>query len=407
MMRLAIVNAFYPPDRAFTGISASRLVEHLCTAIPELEVSVFATDQSYHGGSVALSSGHRIERIKAGYRGSNRLLRLAGSLWDGWRLARRACRDADLVIAMTDPPLLGLWVSLLSRRRRLRWVEWTMDLFPEAFGAAGLVRTDGPIYRSLVGLLRHCLPDRYICLGPLQYEYIRAQRGVEVPWFNLPCGPSAIEDSAPPDWKQPGKITFAYVGNLGEAHSADVIAAIVARADPAVTQFVFAPYGARRRRLLELTEGRGNIIWKDHLSPADLAHADVHLVSLSARWSHICVPSKAATAMGMGRPILFAGHPDTDVWNEFGTAGWLIPERAGGVYEAGDIDRALKAIGDPSELSVKSLQAQSIGRQLQDSEPYYRQRIAEWASEILRAGKSVQKETYEESGNPVPVTRTQ
>ena len=383
MKRLAIVNAFYPPDLAFTGVSASRLVDQLRAAMPELEVSVFATDQAYRGGSVSVAHGHHVERIHASYRGANRLLRLIGSLWDGWRLARRACRAADMVIAMTDPPLLGLWVSLAARSRGVRWVEWTMDLFPEAFVAAGLVPADGALYRGLMFAVRHCLPERYLCLGPLQHEFLCASRQEDVPWFNLPCGSSAIEFAPPPEWKQPGKVTLAYVGNLGEAHSADVVAAIVRRADPARTHFVFAPYGAKRERLRELTRGCESITWRDHLPPAELAHADVHIVSLSGKWSHICVPSKAATAMGMGRPILFAGLAATDVWREFGTAGWLVPERAGGSYDSSDIDRALSAIARPGELAAKTAQAEILGRQLQSTEWLCRQRIAQGLEGVL------------------------
>ncbi len=403
MKRVAIVNAFYPPDRAFTGISASRLVEHLCAAIPQLEVSVFATDQSYRGGSVAVSHGHHVERISASYRGSHRLLRLAGSLWDGWRLARRACREADLVIAMTDPPLLGLWVSLASRKRGVRWMEWTMDLFPEAFAAAGLVNPEGLLYRCLNAVLRRCLPERYICLGPLQYEFLRSRRQSDVPWFNLPCGPSAIEHAAPPEWKRPGAVTLAYVGNLGEAHSADVIAAIVSRADSAHTHFVFAPYGARRQRLLELTRDCPNVTWKEHLPPAELAHADVHLVSLCGHWSHICVPSKSATAMGMGRPILFAGLPDTDVWREFGAAGWLIPEQPGGTYRIADIDLALRSIENAGELAHRTRQAQLLGGQLQNSEWHYRQKIAGWVSEVL-LGEVMPEREEAPAGAVAPLT---
>ena len=393
-MKLAVVNAFYPPDPAITGVSASILVEYIRKALPGLEVTVFATDRCYLGGAPPATPDRHVERISASYRGAFRLLRLAGSIWDGLRLARRACRYADLVIAMTDPPLLGLWVGMESRRRHRQWVEWTMDLYPEAFAAAGLISRSSRIYRLILQAMRRFRPAHYICLGPLQHRCIQAHRETSRPAFLLPCGVLSIGPSEVPAWRRDRRIILAYAGNVGEAHSCDVIAEIVRRADPGRFAFVLAASGLKSGRLKSLTRDCPNVTWRAHLPPWELAHADVHIVSLQGRWKHVCVPSKAVAAVCLGRPILFAGSPDTDTWDQFEPAGWLIAEQPDGSYRAVDVDRSLEAIGSPQERARKAHQAAMRGAQLRIAEQDELRRIVDWlAAHILTPASPLQPDS--------------
>jgi hypothetical protein len=287
---------------------------------------------------------------------------------------------------MTDPPLLGLWVAIESFRKHRMWIEWTMDLYPEAFAAAGLSSPDGVLYTFVLKALQKWKPVRYICLGPLQHRWIRAHREIDRPAFILPCGTCDVLPGDVPAWRTDDRIILAYAGNLGEAHSADVVAQIVTRADPRRFAFVLATYGAKVAGLRERTRGFANITWCSHLSHSDLAHADVHIVSLLGKWAHICVPSKAVAAVCLGRPILFAGPPDTDTWNQLGSAGWLIAETSDGGYETRDIDRALEGIGTGKEREYKTQQANSLRSKLRLLEGEELGRIVGWLAQFAGRG---------------------
>lgn len=377
-MRLAIVNSFYPPDRAITGLSAHSLARRMRDTIPGLEVRVFATNGVYRKAARTGAGVAGVERICSSYRGSIALLRLGASLWDGIRLARRACRYGDVVIAMTDPPLLGLWVGIESRRRNRLWIEWTMDLYPEAFASAGLCSSRGLVYRLLVKAIRNWAPARYISLGRLQHRWLQTQRAIERPAFILPCGIVEADAGDAPAWRTDGKVVLAYAGNVGQAHSAEVIAEIARRANPEKFAFVLAAQGPKAPRLKELTRGLCHVTWCRQLSHSDLAHADVHIVSLTRDWSHVCVPSKAVSAVCLGRPILFAGSPDTDTWNQMGSAGWLVPEKEPGEYDSADVDRALGLIGDSRALREKTEEAVALGAIFKRCEQEEYARIVAW-----------------------------
>jgi hypothetical protein len=52
---------------------------------------------------------------------------------------RAAAGDIDVVLSCTDPPLLPWWLGARLPADR-HWVEWSMDLYPDAVAAAlGLV----------------------------------------------------------------------------------------------------------------------------------------------------------------------------------------------------------------------------------------------------------------------------
>src|SRR5690606_27461574 len=94
-------------------------------------------------------------------------------------------------------------------------------------------------------------------------------------------------------------------------------------------RFVFSMYGARAGQVRERLEGRADIVWLENIPDPDLTHLDAHIVTLLPEWTHISVPSKAVSAICMGKPIVFMGLPDSDNWRMFADAGWNIhPETA-------------------------------------------------------------------------------
>src|SRR5690606_5273342 len=142
-----------------------------------------------------------VTRIRQTDFGSGRSARLAASLLDGLRLAGRAARWADTVISLTDPPLQGYWMGRAARRHRVRWAEWTMDLYPEAFAAAGLAGGGNPLMRALAAAHRRRAPDLHICLGPAQLDHLRRARGTGGEAIVLPTGLFESEPLDPPAWR--------------------------------------------------------------------------------------------------------------------------------------------------------------------------------------------------------------
>jgi len=367
-MRITIVNRYYPPDTAPTGVAAAALAARLATALPRAHVRVVTTTGRYPGatthaptaGTSEVTGRVRVDRVPWGGRGESRLGHLIAALGQALALAIRSCRSADVVITLTDPPFLAAAVGLVARLLGRRWVEWTMDVYPRLFVAAGLISDRHPAYRLLAALDRRLERDALICLGPQQRAWIESVRGHQGPVFIIPAGipdhksrtPPAPPAVGPPDSGQAQAIlpiTLVYAGNLGPFHLAPVLAQLVhrARARALPIRFRFAAGGEQSAALAAALPASPWVDWCQTLGWNDLAYADVHLAALAPAATHLCVPSKAITALGLGRPIVWIGTPDSDIWCWAAPAGWHLPLTADGSATDQDCDRLLMALLDP------------------------------------------------------------
>ena len=94
----------------------------------------------------------------------------------------------------------------------------------------------------------------------------------------------------------------------------------------------------------------------------ELLNIDIHLVSLKKEWNHICVPSKAVTAVCTGATILYCGTADNDNWYYLKDAGWLI-DITGNIQE--QVSVFLKKLTKESEMEKKQA-AKAISKKLNE-----------------------------------------
>lgn len=324
-MRCVILNRNYPPNSGITGYSASELAAYLQEH--GVDVHIVTVGGNYQGGvssekHVQAATVHYVRNI---YDGKNKILRLAGSLIEGRSMARKAATlGMTPVITLTDPPLLNYWVARICRRRRIPWIYWSMDIYPEAFVAAGLVKTGSVLFRHFKKELLKAAPDHLIALGPQQAEYLQKDASRPVPTSILPCGVDHIERSeTPPDWMPAGgKITFCYVGNLGQAHDPRFVEAVIAALDPARHHFILSVYGIHASRLLNYAADFNHVTILNAVDRQELGFIDIHLASLEPVWDHVCVPSKAVSAVCAGSCLLLCASELGDNWHLLQDASW-------------------------------------------------------------------------------------
>ena len=328
-MKLAIVNRFCPPDPSMTGRMAMEMALALRQRYPSWPITIITTDRYYRATRIEPieDPSIAIHRVASRSHESGRLGRLAGSLLDGRALARAAFEAADIVIALTDPPLLGYWIGRRAERTRAKWVEWSMDLFPDAFAAAGLARREGLPYRYILKSLRRHPPDFRLALGAGQAHYLDETRGLVGQGALWPAGvPGTGSIKGAPRTLSPDEpVHVGYVGNIGEAHSMESIARIVELAPKNRFRFTIAATGAGADGLRERVSGLSHVTVIDYLAEAELSKFHVHLVSLRDEWVHVSVPSKAITAVLSGCPFLLVGPARSDSWTMLAGAGWRLP----------------------------------------------------------------------------------
>ena len=300
-----------------------------------------------------VEQGHQVDVLTSlgTYKGVSRITGGAGAarvhpVWTGRSASRLAewllffvqvcirvpLSSWDRCVILTDPPFLVV-TAILARligRRGVYW--WTMDLYPEALVAQGMIRRAGVLHRALSVLNEMALPSLggVICLGERQRQHLeryarwpKNRTGFDLivpPWDQRPM--VAVEPAQNRFLHKFGwldKILVLYAGNLGEAHIYQEILeaarALLARGDSR-WQFVFVVRGVHRRPLEQECSGLTNVAVLDY-QPEEMTSdmlwaAHIHLITMREGWEGIVVPSKLYGTVQTGAPTLFIGPPDAD-----------------------------------------------------------------------------------------------
>lgn len=328
-MKITFVNRFYWPEKPATGQLLTDLAEGLVARGFTVEVITSRGD-----GQLPQEESRRGVRIvrPRGTRWAGR----AGSLGKAvdfavfwicavawvWRRTRRG----DLVVAMTDPPLLGAGVQCAAHSKGARCVHWVQDIYPEiAIRLAGLalLRVLTPLRDATWRGADACVTLGHDMDARLGAAGVDPRRRSIVPNW-------ALEDSGTPDaaqvqalrqaWQLEGRFVLLYSGNLGRVHALEPLLELAAELQPDPhLALVFVGDGAQRRPLEEAAASRGltNVRFfppqpRDALA-ATLALADVQLVTLRADCADLVFPSKLYGAAASGRPLVFVGPVDCEV----------------------------------------------------------------------------------------------
>lgn len=224
----------------------------------------------------------------------------------------------DVVVSMTDPPLLSAMASEVAAPAGAHLVNWVQDVYPESAMALG-VRLPGA--RALARLRDAALraASANVAIGRRMGEML-VERGARadtvrvIPnWTDdrivrpLPAADNPLRR----EWDLEEKFVVGYSGTLGPAHDIEAVLDAAERLrDRADIVFLFIGGGELRPRLEAEFAARGlsNILLKPY-QPAEilaqsLAVADIHWVSLRPELEGLLVPSKFYAVAAAGRPIL-------------------------------------------------------------------------------------------------------
>lgn len=325
-MKCTILNRNVPPIAGMTGIPANELAEFLKDA--GIEVHIITVCRRCKGEEGISSENYgTVYKLKNIYNGKNKILRLFSSLIEGWKMARKAAAlNYGPLISMTDPPLLNFWVSRLAKKRAIPWIYWSLDLYPQAFVAGKLIKENNPVYKYIKWQLQKSPPNALIALGENQAKFVQKGYDNLIKTVLLPCGIVQSQNTSDvPQWaKKDGKIIFGYIGNIGEAHDNNFVREFIAKIDATKHRFILVAYGSKSKSVLDYAAGREGVFIFDSMPREYLKFIDVHLVSLLPNWDHICVPSKAVSAVCEGSGIYICGTSSNDNWTLLKDAAWRI-----------------------------------------------------------------------------------
>lgn len=329
MIRVWFVNRFYAPDTPATG----QLLADLSHALSEsgMAVGVITTGapplahrRERKNGIDVIRIPRRFAATSVPAKALDFLKFSVGATWHLWRETRRG----DIIVAMTDPPLIGVTAAVIAWIRNAGLIHWVQDIYPEVVEAI----TGRKLLRPLKGLRNRAWQSakRCVVLGREMADVLHAngvpsQSVVVIPnWAPRELKPIPGDDPAVQrlrsDWGLEGKFVIAYSGNLGRVHtfSAVLDAAALLRDE---SRYVFLFVGGGPARAAVEREVAARRLPNVRFIPAQpremlnysLAVGDVHLITLRAGCEPYVFPSKLYGAAAIGRPVLFVGPPDCEV----------------------------------------------------------------------------------------------
>lgn len=359
MKKIDIIDKFSPRHPAVTGQAVKLMADILYEN--GFDVHTFSIDAVYKGMvTEKIRLPYQVTELRAIYNGNNKILRLLVNLLDGFRLICSACRmrNADVRIVLTDPSLINFWAVLFKYFSRSRWVFWTMDLYPDAFCSAGLVKSRNFLFKMLHYWVYHTTPDYMIVLGERQYAYLKEKYKKEIPHTVLPAGINDVKQLGEiPEWKEcyKDKIILGYAGNLGEAHDAFFLLQLIELMDPLKFIMLLSLYGSKADGVLEKVRYKKGVIIVDHV---ELEFIDINVASLLPCWNHVCVPSKVVSAICAGTPVLYNASEYSEGYCMFPDAIWLISGTADYKQPIADFYHSLtrKMIAEKKQAAIRYAQ---------------------------------------------------
>ncbi len=365
--KVIIVNRHYPPNPGITGESAWDLAKYLIEK-HQIEVHIVHIEGSDDGGGAKREPVGVVHTLSSIYDGKSKILKQLAGFLDGFLLIRKA-KSIDknaAIIVMTSPPLLPFWASMLLSSRN--WALWSMDLFPEAFVAIGMIAEKNAVYQWFLKKTYKNAPNKLIALGRKQAEVLEEKYYGDLTGkldtTILPCGVIFHQtyESQLPNWRKlDGKIYFGYCGNLNDAHNEEFLIEFIKAFDPEKHHLILALYGKKAYKVLEFAKNRVGIVILPNVPRSQLNFLDVHLVSLRTQYTHLMIPSKAVSAVAAGSTILFCGSQESDNWDMLQEAAWLIREEA----NLGEQIKEYLSNLTAEDLAIKKQNSQKINIDLQ------------------------------------------
>jgi colanic acid biosynthesis glycosyl transferase WcaI len=339
-MKICFFNRSYWPDQAATGQLLTELAQDLVSR-HGCEVTVVAgrplhsgaaerrllapvSRETHAGVTILRANGTRFRPLRFARRATNYLTYFASAALAGLQVGR-----PDIVVSLTDPPIVGLAARWTARRTGARFVYLCEDIFPEGAALLEDFHNDR-VNRILDRVNRYLIreADATVALGGRMQRRLVEEKGADPArvaiihnWADCEAIVPGPKDNAFTRAHDLGdRFVLMHSGNIGLSQNLDVLIEAASRLVSRERIVVaIVGDGAKREGLEREAARRGlaNVRFFPYqaktLLHESFAAADGFLVSLKAGLEGYMVPSKVYGFLAAGRPFVAAVDPSSEV----------------------------------------------------------------------------------------------
>jgi colanic acid biosynthesis glycosyl transferase WcaI len=372
-MHILLLNEYYPPDTSATAKMAAQVAE---TLAQQHQVTVLAGRPSYDPEEyypfALLRSDVRnnvtVERVGSTVYPRHQMRRRISNYLSYLALAvpRALAIHADVVLAMTDPPVAGIAGAYIARLGGRPFVYNIRDLYPDMAVGGDIVRPSRWVKRwermhrgalrqaARVIVLGDDMRDRILSKGIDPERVVVVRDGATFP-ASLPEG----GDPVVKEIRSGFPFVALHAGNLGfyGAWTTLLKAADILRSESA--GLVFIGDGANRAALEAMAANSPNVRFLPFRPAEQVPHVmmagDIHIVTVRRGLEGVVVPSKLYSILAVGRPVLAVAAAESD-------AARIVVESGCGLAADPDDPAAVAAAirelrNDPARLAGMSCRA--------------------------------------------------
>jgi glycosyltransferase involved in cell wall biosynthesis len=381
MKRIFFLNRFFYPDHSATSQILSDLAFHLAASGREVQVITSALRYDSQGERLSpdeIVRGVQISRVSTTTFGRaalpGRAVDYASFYVSAWRRLRKTLKPDDILVAMTDPPLVSIPAMHVAKRRGAHLINWLQDIYPEVAIQLGV-----PLFNGRTGKAVSYLRDRSlrsaaanIVVGARMADKLREFGADNVHVIHNWSDDQQINPLRHADnplrrlWGLQDKFVVGYSGNLGRAHEFDTLLAASEnlRNDPRIV-FLFIGSGHGKDALAHEVKARRLdasfrfIPYQDRgLLQQSLGVPDLHWLSLRPALEGLIVPSKFYGIAAAGRPTIAVTAPDGEIAKlvQAYNCGFVIPPGHGDELTAA----IQRAAASPQMLATMGLNARAM-----------------------------------------------
>jgi glycosyltransferase involved in cell wall biosynthesis len=342
-VEICFFNRSYWPDQAATGQLLTELAEdlvgrHGCSvavvAGPALHAAtgrdgreeqdgqgLTRRSRESHGGvQVIRAGGSRFAPTRFVGRATNYLTYFASATAASFNIGA-----PDVVVSLTDPPIIGLTALFAARRTGARFVFLCEDIFPEV---AALVEDfhNRAVNATLDRINRYLLreADAVVALGDRMRRRLVEEKAADPARIHVIHNWADCEAITPEPKDTPfarahdlvDRFVVMHSGNVGLSQNLDVLIEAADRLRSKERLVIAIVGGGSRREALErMVADRGltNVRFFPYQSKSSLHEsfgaADAFVVSLKDTLEGYIVPSKVYGILAAGRPYIVAANP--------------------------------------------------------------------------------------------------
>jgi glycosyltransferase involved in cell wall biosynthesis len=329
-VHILVLNEYFPPDTSATAKLAFDFLEPLSR---HHRVTVLCGRPSYDP-----TERHPYYFWRREVRGNLVIERVGSTAFPRFQMRRRVSNylsylalaipralaiRSDIVLSMTDPPVMGIAASYVARLTGRPFVYNIRDMYPDMAVGGEIVRPSRFIRRwermhrkalrsaACVIVLGEDMRDRILAKGvdPARISIVRD--GAPLP-ETLPSPDNPIAREIRGDFR----FVLVHAGNLGFYGAWRTMIRAARLLAPEGVGLVFVGEGARKPEIEAEAAGCSAVRFLPYFPSQDissvLASGDMHIVTVKRGLEGVVVPSKLYPLLAAGRPILVVGSPEAD-----------------------------------------------------------------------------------------------